>query len=123
MRVNVDQLASPCVTRVRGQEASRRLQDFLCGDQTEVDFRCVEMVSFSFLDGFVSSLMSLGKERDVVFLISKEMRNKLSRIVGIRNATIHYSLDGRAIHQVEPKRREWGKSTFLPKEVAIRRYA
>ena len=119
-RVNISQLASPCVTRARGEEASKKLLGYMDIDQIEVDFNSVEMVSLSFLDGFVTNLMKIAKEKNVVFIINPQIEEKLARIAGIRKATIYHCLDGQVIQPVKPKEYEPHDSVFIPDKAVLR---
>jgi hypothetical protein len=120
-RVNISQLAFPCVTRARGEEASKKILGYIDIDQIEVDFNSVEMVSLSFLDGFVTNLMKSTKEENVIFIINSQIEEKLSRIAGMRKATIYHCLDGKAIQPVEPKVYESNDPVFVPNKAALRR--
>jgi len=119
-RIAISQLAFPCVTRARGEEASKKLQDYVGVDQIEVDFNGVEMISLSFLDGFISSLMKINKEKNVVLVINPQIKEKLARIAGLRNATIYHCLNGRAIQQIRPRLYESHDSVFIPNKAALR---
>ena len=119
-RIDISQLAFPCVTRVRGEEAFEKLQSHIGADQIEVDFTGVEMVSFSFLDGFITNLMKIGKEKNIVLITNRQIERKLVRIAGIRNATIYHCLDGRAIQQVKPKVYKSYDSVFVSNKATIR---
>lgn len=119
-RIDISQLAFPCVTRVRGEEAFEKLQSHIGADQIEVDFTGVEMVSFSFLDGFITNLMKIGKEKNIVFITNRQIERKLVRIAGIRNATIYHRLDGQAIQQVKPKVYKSHDSEFVPNKATLR---
>jgi len=120
-RIHISQLAFPCVTRARGEEAGKKLQNSVETDQIEVDFNDVEMVSLSFLDGFVSNLISSDKENDIVFIVNDQLiRDKLAKIAGMRNTSVRYCVEGQAIRRIKPKAFNSYSSVFMPRKADLR---
>jgi hypothetical protein len=113
--VHIGQLAYPCVTRVRGEEAATKLQRQVGINHIEVDLSGVDMVSLSFLDGLISHFLRLGKETDFIFKIDTPiLEEKLARVAGIRNTTIHFHYDEKKIRRIKPKFSRPQKPVFIP---------
>jgi hypothetical protein len=87
--VHITELASPCLTRQRGKEAYRNLVPYLHAGQVDVILDGVEMLSLSYLDGIVNSLIATGSTGDVTFVVSDQrFMNKLARVAEIRQTKL-----------------------------------
>jgi len=116
-QVHITQLVPYCVTRARGEEAAKRLRRHHGTKPIEVDLSGVEMVSLSFLDGFLSYFRHLGKERNIVFNIdSPDVEEKLARIAGIRCSAIYCHFVNQKVQRVEPRLVNLPKAILIPAE-------
>jgi len=120
-KIHISQLVSPCVTRARGEEASNRLDSHIGTDRIAIEFDGVEMVSLSFLDGFVAGLVKSHRQEKVIFVTNPQIEEKLARISGIRNATLYCCLDGGIIQRIVPKSYRAEDAVFVPSKEAVRR--
>ena len=87
--LHITDLAQPCVTRRRGEQAFQKLQPLLGEAPIEVDLNLADMLSMSFLDGLVSKLIN-SESVDVVTFVSDDESTirKLDRISEIRSARL-----------------------------------
>lgn len=91
-KFQIKDLSATSLTRKRGHEAYLSLKPYLGEEQVEIDLRSVDLISMSFLDGFIVNLLDSGTAEQVTFLVSEtKTLNKLSRIVTIRNAELYFS--------------------------------
>lgn len=119
-KIHIRQLASPCITRIRGEEASERLDSYIGVDQIAIDFDGVEIVSLSFLDGLIAKLVKSHKEENVIFITSPDIEDKLARIVGIRSATIYCNSNDGIVQRITPKFYRSQGAAFVPSKIALR---
>ena len=88
-RVEISQLASPCMARRRGEEAYEALVTYLRKGPVDILLDGVGIVSTSFLDALVCNLSRAG-QTDAVSFVSGDpsILDKLARISGARSVTI-----------------------------------
>lgn len=119
-KIHIRQLASPCITRVRGEEASERLDSYIGADQIAIDFGGVEIVSLSFLDGLIARLVKAHREENVIFIINPDIEDRLARIAGIRSTTVYCCSDDGIVQKIAPKFYRPQDAVFVPDKVAAR---
>ena len=119
-KIHIRQLVSPCVTRVRGEEASERLDSYIDAVQIAIDFDSVEIVSLSFLDGLIANLVKSHREENVIFMTNPDIEDKLARIVGIRSATVYCCSDDGIVQKIAPKFYRSQDAVFVPNKVSTR---
>lgn len=114
----IEQLTRVCMTRNRGKEAFSELQKYLRKAPIEIDFSNCETVSLSFLDELISQISRSFELNNVVFRVRDQfVEDKLARISGFRNMTIHCRINNDAVHKVIPRPPTPDKATFLPNKV------
>src|SRR5262245_6069493 len=103
--VLITQLAPTMVTRPRGEEAYRKLREYLSAGAVEVDLNNATLLSFSFLDGLILQLMEAGQLDKVTFVASEPgLQRKLAQVAGVRKAVIFFRTEkGRPRRPVQPK--------------------
>jgi hypothetical protein len=102
--IHISELVASCITRDRGKEAVTNLRKYINSDPIVVDLTNVDIVSFSFLDELVFWLKSSGVMSKVIFRFDQPtIYDKLSRIVGIRNAWVFFQDSNNEIHEMKPK--------------------
>jgi hypothetical protein len=92
-RLHVTDLAIPCITRARGEEAFRAAKAHLDKHgSVEIDLGGIDLLSSSFLDGLINGLALCGLISNVTFAVDDaEIRAKLARIAGLRKVTLFTS--------------------------------
>jgi hypothetical protein len=81
MLIKMREMSPIALTRKRGEEAFDALESSLRSDQVEIDLEGMDMLSRSFLDGFVSRLSTVNKLNDVVFVTTqRDVLTKLGKI-------------------------------------------
>jgi hypothetical protein len=91
--LRIEELASPCLSRARGQEAFDKLLPLVAGKCVTIDLDCAETLSTSFLDEFVSRLNESHALDLVCFVTARQrVRRKLSQISTVRDLDLYASL-------------------------------
>lgn len=107
MLIKVLDLASPCLTRPRGEEAYNKLHLYL--DESgrapvDVDLDATDAPSSSFLDELVLKLQASSLLDYVTFVTTKDrVRKRLANIAGTRNLTLYFKPQPDAIRRAVPK--------------------
>ena len=105
IQLDITALVPPlCVTRAKGESAYQELRASLGVDDVDVNLDCVEVLSMSFLDGIILSLINDDLRRKVTFKTEKKVtREKLARISEIRDVPIYCRSSGQAEGVPVPK--------------------
>lgn len=92
VKINVNQLAYPTITRTRGMQAFVSIRDSVRDvTQAEVDLSGDQPLSLSFLDELIRLLAEEGYLSRVTFLVDQpEVLNKLAKISSIRQIDIYH---------------------------------
>ena len=116
--VSITELAPATITRSRGHEAYRKLQDYLAGEAVEIDLSGAELLSMSFLDEIVSKLLESRQLDRVTFLAADpSAQQKLARIAGIRNTSIFFRTKKEEPRQlVQPRQTDSAVTFALSKQ-------
>lgn len=89
-RVEINQLAFPCIARRRGEEAYVALLTYLRNGPVDVVLDEAGIVSTSFLDAIVCNLSRAGQTDAVTFVSGDpSILDKLARVSGARSATVY----------------------------------
>ena len=101
----ITQLAPKTVTRPRGEEAYRKLREYLPAGTVEVDLNSAALLSFSFLDGLILQLLKADQLDKVTFVASEPgLQRKLAQVAGVRKAMIFFRTEkGEPRRPVQPK--------------------
>ena len=95
----------PCVTRKRGEKLFEKFNSMLGKDDgIKLSLQGVEILSMSFLDGFISRLIDSNATEQVVFITDEPPSiDKLSRISEIRNVPLFFARDPSIERSVVPR--------------------
>ena len=101
--INIYELAQPCVTRRRGEEAYSELQSRALQEPIEIALNGVDLLSMSFLDGLIVKLLN-SEQTNLVTFVSDEpsVLHKLSRIADIRDVELFHRGSASATRQIVP---------------------
>lgn len=90
--IKVVDLASPCLTRPRGEEAYKKFRPLVeQSSAIDVDLDSADAPSSSFLDEFILKLQESNLLDRVTFVTSKErVRKRLAIIAGTRRLTLYF---------------------------------
>lgn len=102
--IQITDLASPCITRMRGKEAAAKLLEIVKKEQVIIDLNESDSLSVSFLDEIIFWLATSANLQRTIFKVnSKLIRDKLAHIASFRNTTVLYYSDDTKVRELDPK--------------------
>lgn len=112
--VYIKDLCPSCINRWKAKEAASRLIGYVQNAKPLViDLGHIEILSFSFLDELIFWLAASANMRNVIFRIDNAtLKDKLARIVAIRNVDLYYQYNGKPAILLKPKKLHLYKTTF-----------
>ena len=104
--IDIKDLCSSCMTRVRGRETASKLIEYVQNDKSLIiNLNNVDILSFSFLDELIFWLAASANMRNVIFRVDSEIvQDKLARIVAIRDVVLFYQHDNKPAMLLESKK-------------------
>jgi hypothetical protein len=105
--IPINKLSPSTVTRSRGNEAYRKVVEYLkTGESLVIDLRGQELISISFLDEVVIKLQSAQLLDKVAFLfVADDTHQRLAQVAALRKAQIFYTRneqEDRKVIEVRP---------------------